>query len=290
MMSNRGHNKKRNAGLLYEFLVRAISSALVSGDQKKSSTALKILKRYFKPGTELYREFRLINALVRTTVSSDAVAMSIITEAKKAALSTDHTALDRQKSLLIRNINHALGDSEFWDRPVQEYRTYATVQTLLNDWRAPTTDISRAARYEDQLVAWLTGEKPANDEQIVMNEGPGTSRLLMKVLMQKLNDKYSGVLNEAQKALIRSYAWSAVNDKSDAIKMKLEEVKSSLLNSIVEFKVMYPENEYVCSQLDEAAEKLQMEDLQSVDDETVARFMLYIKLHEELTVEDKSDG
>lgn len=290
MMSSRGHNKKRNAGLLYEFLVRAISSALVTGDQKKSSTALKLLKRYFKPGTELYREFRLINSLVRTTVSSDAVAMSIINEAKQAAREHDAAELDRQKSLLIRNINHSLQDPDFYDRPVHEYRTYATVQTLLNAWRSPSKNLGRSASYEDQLVAWLTSEKPSPDDQIVTTEGPGTSRLLMKVLMQKLNDKYSGVLNEAQKALIRTYAWSSVNDKEDAIRMKLEEVRSSLLDSISDFRVMYPENEYVCKQLDEAAEQLRAECLDVIDDETVTRFMLYIKLHEELTTEDENNG
>ena len=71
---SRTHNKRRNAGLLYEFLVRTISQALVEGNQKKSSTALKILRRHFKPGTELHKEFRLINALVRSTVSSESVA------------------------------------------------------------------------------------------------------------------------------------------------------------------------------------------------------------------------
>ena len=38
------HNskKKRNSGLLYEFLVRTISRALVEGNKKKSAHALKI--------------------------------------------------------------------------------------------------------------------------------------------------------------------------------------------------------------------------------------------------------
>ena len=129
---SKSHNKKRNTALLYEFLVRTIASALVEGDKKTSSTALKILRRYFKPGTQLYKEFRLFNALVKTTVSSSAVTSSIIAEAKAAAQTADIVALDREKSLLIRSINHALNIDNFYDHPVSEYRTYATIQTLLN--------------------------------------------------------------------------------------------------------------------------------------------------------------
>ncbi len=190
--------------------------------------------------------------------------------------------LDRQKSLLIRSINHTLQDPEFYDRPVFEYRTYATIQTLLNDWRQPTRDIERSAQYEDQIVTWLLSEKHVPEDQVIMTEGPGTSRLLMKVLMQKLNEKYSGLLTETQKNLIRSYAWSSVNDNDEAIRMKLEEIKSSLLTSVDDFKAASPSDEYVCNQLDEVFKQLQDETLDIVDDDTVTRFLLYVQLHEEL--------
>ena len=43
-MTTKNHNKKRNSLLIYEFLVRTISRALVEDDKKKSSAALKILR------------------------------------------------------------------------------------------------------------------------------------------------------------------------------------------------------------------------------------------------------
>ncbi len=89
------HNKKRNTGLLYEFLIKTISQALVDDDKKRSSKALKIVKTHFKPGTELYKEFRLVNSIMKTTVSSEAVASSILNEAKSAARSHDLNALDK---------------------------------------------------------------------------------------------------------------------------------------------------------------------------------------------------
>jgi hypothetical protein len=284
------HNKKRNTALLYEFLVRTISTALVEGDKKKSSTALRILRRHFKPGTQLYKEFRLFNALVKTTVSSDAVTSSIITEAKQAASHADIATLDREKSLLIRNINHLIKDENFYDQPVNEYRMYATIQTLLNEWRkAPgTADIASMAKYEDQLRNWLMTEKKAN-EHAVSDDSPGESRLLMKVMMKKLNEKYSSSLNLEQKEIIKSYAFSAANDDQTTIKRKLTEIKSALVESINEYVKNNKESEYLIKKISEAKEQILSESLEEVDDSTVSRFMLYSSLKEEL-VENEGEN
>jgi hypothetical protein len=285
-MSTRGHNKKRNTGLLYEFLIRTISKALVDGDPKKSSVALKIVKRHFKPGTVLHKEYRLINSLVRTTVSSEAVAASIIQEAKNAARGYDMKSLDREKSLLISTINHAINDDDFYDHQVNEYKVYATIQTLLNDWRAPDCDLGRLAKYEDQLLRHLVTEKIETPDSSLSEESPGTSRLLMKVMMKKLNEKYAGVLSDEQRQLIRAYAFSTANDDSDSIKKKLIEVKDRLLSELVDFSQKNPENEYVIKKMNEARQRIESETFDVVDDDTVTRFMLYAKLSSELATEE----
>lgn len=285
-MNTKGHNKKRNTGLLYEFLVLTISKALVDGDEKRSSAALKLVKRHFKVGSELHKEYRLINSLVRTTVSSEAVAASILQEAKAAARSYDMRTLDREKSLLISTINKAINDDDFFDQPVNEYRIYATVQTLLNDWRTKDVDLGRQARYEDQLVKWLVTEKTETPDTTVTDDTPGASRLLMKVMMKKLNEKYAGMLSEEQRGMLRAYAFSTANDDQESITKKLVEVKARLVSEIAEFGHNNPDNEYVNKKLDEVRLQLESEELSSVDDETVTRFMLYTKLSSELTAEE----
>src|SRR5947207_849958 len=105
-MMGRSHNKKRNTGLLYEFLVRHISEGLVSGDERQVHLATKLLKKHFKKGTELHREFKLFHALVNTTVASSDVAKKIVVEAREAAKRYDVAQLDREKSLLIKGINY----------------------------------------------------------------------------------------------------------------------------------------------------------------------------------------
>ena len=280
---SRAHNKKRNTALLYEFLVRTISISLVENDKKKSSTALKILRKYYKPGTNLYKEFRLFNALVKTTVSSDVVVSSILTEARQAAALTDVKSLDHEKSLLIRSINHLIKDENFYDQPIAEYRLYATIQTLLNEWRKPagTADISSLANYENQLREWLLTEKKKENHTLI-DETPGTTRLLMKVMMKKLNEKYSNTLNSDQREIIKAYAFSAANEDQTTIKKKLEEVRSNLLVSIDSYSTQNTENKFLTEKLQNTKTNILSESLEDIDDSVVSKFMLYSTLHQEL--------
>jgi len=279
-MAANKHNKRRNSLLIYEFLVRTISKSIIDDDKKKSATALKILKRHFKPGTELYKEFRLMNALAKTTVTSEHTAASILNEAKIASNSFDVQKLDREKSLLIRNINHTLNDENFYDQHVNEYREFATIQTLINEWRSSNKDLHAVAKLEDQIMKHLVTEKTQFPDSTISEDTTGSARLLMKVMTKKLNEKYSGILNEQQKSLIKAYAYSAAAEDQTSICMKLQEIKSDLLRLIDGYETVA--NDYLKNKLQETKSTLLSENLELVDDETVTRFMLYSKLKDEL--------
>lgn len=285
---SRTHNKRRNAGLLYEFLVRTISQALVEGNQKKSSTALKILRRHFKPGTELHKEFRLINALVRSTVSSESVASSVLGEAKAASRAYDIIALDREKSMLIRSINHHLRDDNFYDQHITEYKAYATAQTLINNWRIAegNRDISALANYEDQMVKWLVAEKSEPADSSMGDESPGMTRLLMKVMTKKLNEKYSTSLNQEQKSLLKTYIFSTSQSDPSVIQRRLIEIKEGLENSMEGYVSHQNHDSYLMEKIDKVRGQLLSESLNNIDDDTVTRFMLYMRLNSELTSEE----
>jgi hypothetical protein len=279
-MTANKHNKRRNSLLIYEFLVRTISKSLIEDDKRKSAAALKILKKHFKPGTELYKEFRLMNALAKTTVTSEHTAASILKEAKNAVVGLALDRLDREKSILIKNINHVLNDENFYDQHVNEYRTYATIQTLVNEWKSNSKDLYRLAQYEDQLMKYLVEEKKEASDATISEDTSGTARLLMKVMTKKLNEKYSGVLNEQQKSLIKAYAYSTASEDQTSIRMKMQEIKLDLVSLINGYET--EANEYLKNKLQETKGTLLSENLELVDDETVTRFMLYSKLRDEL--------
>lgn len=275
--------------MIYEFLVRSISRSLVEGDSKNSSRALKIIKKHFKQNSELYKEFRLINSLIKTRVSSPMIAASIVQEAKSAARSHDVKKLDHEKSLLLRSINYGM-DSSFFEQHVNEYKMYATIQSLLNNWRSGTNDLEKLAFYEEQLLEWLTSSKSEESEQVISEHTPGTSRLLMRVMMKKLNEKYAGVLNDRQRSIIKSYVWSRTNnDNQSNISKCLYEIRDSLLSSINDFVSENKENEYIVKKLDSIKQNIMNENINEPNDDTITRFMMYVKLNDEMAEEEKKN-
>lgn len=279
------HNKKRNSLLLYEFLVKKIASSLVHANEKESSTALKIMKRAFKPGTELHREFRLLKALATTTVSSEAVAASIINEAKQAARSHNTSKLEEEKTALIHSINRTFKDDLFFEQPVKDYKDFATLQQLVNFWRAPKdTDISKLAQFEDSLMKRLTSPRLNEVANSTNEETVGTNRLLFKVMLKKINEKYSGILTPTQKELLKAYAFSSAAGDDTVVK-KMVEVKENLLQRIDEHLVELKKDDYVTKKLAEVKVKIQAA-VPTSNDETLSEFMLFAKLDSELASED----
>ena len=130
------HNKKRNSGLLYELLIRKISRSLVEGDNKSASISKSIVKKYFNAGTELHKEYRLINALVNVPVGSESIATAVLSEAREASKKFDSKALKIEKSNLIREINHELNKDDFYAESVPNYRMYATASSVIGYWRS----------------------------------------------------------------------------------------------------------------------------------------------------------
>ena len=162
---------------------------------------------------------------------------------------------------------------------------YATVQTLLNEWRMSNSDLGKVASYEDQLVKWLMSSKEQTDDHII-SEDAGTNRLLMKIMTKKLNEKYSGILNEDQRSLVKSYIFSTASDDPNAIKKKLSEIKNNLLQKLDHCIDSNKENKFISDKLYSARNKLISESLENVNDETITRFMLYTKLNSELDSEE----
>lgn len=282
------HRKRKNVGLLYEFLVRTASTAVVDGDAAKSALALELLRKHFKKGSVLHNEFRLFNSLMKVQITSTAVASTILREARNAARGHEVSDLDRAKSRLVNEMNRAFDDPTLWDTPIPNYRVYATIGTLISEWRAADgcVDISKLAEYEDKLVTWMTESKVVPQE-LVESQPDGTERLALRLALRKFNEKYSSALIPEQKDIIRQWALARHSGKPEAIVRALGSVKEKALATFDE-ALSDTEMETVNVQLTEAKKQLIAESLSvdTVDDETIRRFMLYVKLVSEIQTKD----
>jgi hypothetical protein len=280
-MSSKSHNKKRNVGIIYELLLRNISDSLIRDDRESASKALKIIETRFDKNTELYKEFRLFNALAKSTVSDSAVAAAILTEAKQAARRCNLRNLDREKSLLIKDINHRLSDPSFYHRRLPEYKTYATIQTLLNDWRAgDTSSLSRVIQYESKMVESLLSErKESSDIQDLKNND--VNSLVVKIMTEKLNTRYGDSLDREQKSILREYVFSKSKNSDVEIIEALTRVKKKCISDLERYKDT-TSNSIILEKIQDVSKKLMLESIDNIDDNKISKFLVIMQLKREL--------
>ena len=278
----KAHNKKRNVGIIYELLLRHVSSCLIEGKNKEAQKALDILQKRFSQDTELYKEFRLFNALVKSTVTNTSVAAAILTEAKSAARRTDSQKLDREKSFLIKEINYSLNDSNFYKRHVPNYKTYASIQVLLNSWRKKdASDLTQMVIYESKVIDHLLSEK--KDTEILEEQvDPDVNVLVIKILTEKFNKKYGEKLNEEQKELIKFYVFSLEEETQETLSGFLTELKSQTLEKVIKFKDT-TDNDVILEKIDEVRNKINNLPTEEIDDQSISRYLAVSRLSYELT-------
>ena len=281
------HNKKRNVGLIFAQLSQYVSEALVEGDIEKSKKALSILKKHFIPGSELFREFRLFRAMIVTSVPSDSLATSIISEAKSAARNLNTRTLQQEKSLLIKDINYSLPEPGFYNRRVSEYKSFATLQTLLSEWRSDNPDIAVISKFESELHSHLLKEKSFED--INDFRTPDVNNLVVEIMHKKIEEKYGDSLTASQVELLREYVFSNTNENQDAFKKYLFEVKRQVIESVDRFSYTC-ENDILSEQLSSVKEGIKKLEPEEITDDSISRYLTLIKLTEELTMGGQSNG
>jgi len=273
------HNKKRNVGIIYELLVRAVSSYLVDNDKGRAQIALDILSRHYNKHTELYKEFRLFNALAKTTVKDTSVAAAILTESRSASKRFDSVKIDKEKSSLIKEINYNLVDTNFYRRNVPDYRVYATIQTLLNQWRqGDRSNLAESVIIESNLIEWLTSEKQVETIQEV---NPNVDALVVKIMNEKFNKKYNDKLTLEQKELINDYVFSMKNDDGRSISYKAEILRKSTINKLNELR-SDEKNPVLLEKSEIVLERLNSLNFDKIDDEKISKLMTMIQLVKEI--------
>lgn len=281
------HNKKRNVGLIFAQLSQYVSEALVEGDIEKSKVALNILRQHFSQGTELFKEFRLFRAMMVTAVPSESLATSIIAEAKAAARNLDTRVLQQEKSSLIKDINYTISEDGFYNRRVPEYKSFATLQTLLSEWRSESPDLAVISKFESELHTHLLKEKSIKE----LNDfkTPNVNNLVVEIMHKKIEEKYGDTLSDSQVDLLREYVFSSTEENQKKFESYLSDVKSSALQSLNKFSYTC-DNEILTEQISSVKKGIQSLKPDGVDDESISRYLTLIKLTEELTAGGSSNG
>lgn len=276
------HNKKRNVGIIYELLLKYISKNILEGNKVEAKKATRIVESRFKKGTELYKEFRLYNALASTKITNTHTIASILTEAKNAARNRiNEKKLEKEKSNLIRDINYNL-EKSFYFQNVDNYRELGTINLAINEWRKANPDIKKLVNFETQIAERMF-EK---EENVLVKENLDSShsdRLVLKLMTEKFNKFYGENLSKEQRKIVENYVFYSGNSK-EKLKNFFKSKKQESLDLLEDFEIK-SENKYLLEKVDNVKTKIRDLNESNIDDETVVKFLILSKMINEIKKE-----
>ena len=121
------HSKYKNTGILFELLVRQISTDTLNNMDSK---ATYIIREHFGKSTELAKELRLYKLFVEETFNSEYKASEFLNIILKERKKLNESVLNRQKYNLIKAIKKNFVLEDFFKYRVSNYKENASIYKL----------------------------------------------------------------------------------------------------------------------------------------------------------------
>ena len=241
------HSKYKNTGILFELLVRQITADTLKGGV---SPAIDLLKNYFVK-TELGREYKLYETILKSKTLSEAKATVVIDSILETSLKLNRSALKKQKYSLINEIKKNYDLESFFGSKINNYKELASLYTLVeivNSQNSPNP--VQLIENKVNLVEYLS-KSPVelNNPKTLVEEfseyDKDTRFLTYQVLLEKFNDKYSELSRE-QKDVLKEYINSVdstpdlrnfYNTKIKDLKNRLSEESKNIKDKATQIKI-----------------------------------------------------
>lgn len=288
------HNKKRNVGLLNEFFAQYMANAAVDFRFDDYAKADALWKKHFKEGTELAKELQMFEAVANANLKDRTVAHKMLEQVKRHVKTQNQEKLDREKTTLIHEIRSEIADDNFFDRQIEDYKTNATIQLVLNHWRngdeESVNKFSTLSHLEEKVVDHMVSGKaklPPFDNKLLETSKEDIDKLVIHVFREKVEQKYDETLNEDQKEIIGLYTFANKSEESrQALERKLKSIKEGVLNKI-SGELSGADNKTPSESLLEVKKCLNEENynIQNPDEETITFYLSVCSLKHELESE-----
>jgi len=272
---NRVHNKKRNIGIIYDQIINFTCSNILEENNSKAEVALNIIKKHFKNSEQLNKEYKLFKALASTRGVSDQLATSIIKEAKKACNNMfDNNILEKEKSMLIKDLNYSFGKGKIFEQKIKNYRIYATIQTLLNEWRNNSNNFDLVTEYEIKLHNFLT-ESP--EEIIVPNDIKKVDSLTYQLMKEMFEKKYNSSLSKDQQEVITLF----INESEEKLINRLSEIKKDSIDSLTKY-FNNCNNSILLEKKNSVINNIKRLSTENIDKNNIEKYLTILKLKKEI--------
>ena len=271
------HSKYKNTGILFELLTRQLTSDTITGNQSKS---LSFLKKHFNSKTELLKEYKIYHTLATKKYNKDSQATMLIETLVEAHGKLNKSQLRREKYNLIKEIKDIYNVNDFFKAKITDYKIMASIYNLLENRNATPISIVNS---KVTLLEHITEKQDNPKKDVVLetynNQDKNTRLLTYKVLLEKFNDKYSG-LEENQKTLLKEYVNSVSN--SPALKSYINQEIQSVKKDLTKYTKKV-EDKAVAIKLNETKGMIKpLCKKSSVHDDNVINLLNYYELVNEL--------
>jgi len=224
------HSKYKNTGILFEMLVRKLTSETMTSDK---SITIDIIKKYFGKNTELAKEIKLYNAMLKEQFKSEAKALEYIRSLKEAYNRLNKSTLRRERYNLIKEISNNFKLNQVSKIRVPNYKLLASAFIIFenDDADNPKQMMECKSNIVDSIITERAQTEKQKDSVLEMFKAqPKDQRLLTyELLVDKFNSKYS-VLDESQKLLLNKYITN-VND-TEVLKEYIQTIIPSIKSGL----------------------------------------------------------
>ena len=275
------HNKKRNIGLIYELFLRHMSKCIVEDDKKNLKIATDVVSKSFDRKKELYKEFRVFNALSNANLGSNENAVNLLRESKNIIQNINSGKLTKEKSFLIKEINYKINNKNFYYSRVENYKDLGTIQLLFNEWKKKdNSNLLIEKELEDKVILILLKNKIKINEELNNTKKENdieTSDIVFNIMTEKINKKYK-TMTSSQKEIIKNYC--LYNENTKKLESFLGIIKENCKSRLREFKLKN-ENDYLSNKINNV--ELQINELKTIDcnDKEIVKFLTLTELIEE---------
>jgi hypothetical protein len=222
--------------VLFELLVRQITLEVLNGD--KTENAKNIVKEFFAPNTELNKELRLYDILLKEKYNSETKADKLVETVCDAHAKLNQSVLSKEKYNLIKEISTKFDLDNFLSSPISNYKVLASIYKVFESKRAEGYDIKDIFNSKITLIENITSKpaqltKPTEDKKLIetyKQQDKDLRLLTYKILVETFNKKYTN-LDESQKNLLKEY----INNITNTTKFK-DYVAVELPNIVKELK------------------------------------------------------
>lgn len=279
------HNKKRNTGLVYEFLVRHLSQSMIEKNSQVYQKTLGLIRKYYGEAAPLTEEHELFTVVQGTRGVSENAARRVLGEVQRQAAKQDVKKLDIKKSNLIKEINYSFSQG-FWDlHRIPDYRLLATIQMVIDASRSEKrlTESVQNIQLEEGLVQYMTSKAEYTPPSPHTED---IDQLVMAITAKKFQEKYTKTLNGPQQVLLEKYIRAQVTGDQKPLFDVINEQMNKIPISLGKARTMkeFIEDPIMMKKLDEAT--TEWSNISSSGfhklDETVEEIMLFQKLVEEI--------